>query len=103
MEIKRKKQIDDIWRKSDFGKWCNAVAKNDRKEAERINKKMFNAGYVTIEVAEYELAARIAKKMHSEKEFEEYQHALDRENPDFFEVLLGLEFFDKISRRISTH
>lgn len=95
-----KKKIDSVWLESDYGKWCEAIAKNEVQKADTISKQIFDSGYPMIEILEDELAGKLAGLINSEAEIDEYLRLLEKENSDLVGVIIQHELFDKVSKRI---
>lgn len=101
MEKDLKEKIDRIWLKSDFGKWCLAVSNNDEKMAKSVSEKIFNDGYLTMEMLEHELANEIAELLHVETELDEYLTILEKENYYLVDVLICVELFYDVQNLIN--
>lgn len=101
MNTELKQKIDQIWRESDFGIWCFAVAGGEMEKADMIRQKLFDEGYLSMEMLENELAEKISKLVHTESEIDEYLHLLDRENSDLVNVLIHQELFYKVSEIVA--
>lgn len=93
-----KQKIDNIWMQSDFGKWCEAVAKNDMQTAERISRQVLDSGYPRMEVLEDELADKLAGMMKSASDMDEYLRLLEKENSELVEVLIRQELFYMVAK-----
>lgn len=100
MNEELKKKIDSVWLESDYGKWCEAIAKNEIQKADTIAKQIFDSGYPMIEILEDELACKLVKLVNSEAEVDEYLHLLEKENSELVGVVIQHELFDKVSKRI---
>lgn len=100
MNEELKKKIDSVWLESDFGKWCEAVAKNEVQKANTISKQIFDSGYLMMETLEDELADKLAEVISSEAEIDEYLHLLEKENSDLVGVIIRQELFYKVSKRM---
>ena len=100
MNAEVKKKIDDVWLKSDFGSWCIAVADDNVNEAGAIAERIFNAGYLTMEMLEDKLATEIVELIKSEEEIDEYLKMLEKENSSLVGVIIQQELFFKVSEQL---
>lgn len=93
-----KEKIDDIWLKSDYGKWCIAVSNNDKKKADAIKEKLFESGYLYLSMVEDELANKIAEILHDEAEVDEYLQLWEDENSDLVDVMIRQDLFYQVQK-----
>lgn len=96
-----KKKIDSVWLESDYGKLCEAIAKDEHQKANAISRQIFDAGYLTIGLLENELVVKLAEFISSEEEIDEYLLLLEKENSDLVDVIIKYELFYKLSKQIS--
>ena len=100
MNKELKQKIDNAWRPSDFGQWCEALARDDVSSANNIFERIFDSGYIMMSLLEEELADQIAELMQSESDVDEYLMLLEKENSDLVGVLIRVELFYMVSKRL---
>lgn len=96
MDRGKKKQIDNLWRDSDFGKWVAYAAKGKNAEANKVAEKMIAQYPFSLYEIEKELARKLSEVITQSNEFEDYLKALDEEDAELVEFMISNDTFGYI-------
>lgn len=89
MDKERKKEIDDLWMNTDYGKYVLLAASEKYDEANKILEKITNERPFSYDEVEKEISRKIADELKNEAEFDDYMRLLDDENYDLVEFMIA--------------
>lgn len=89
MDKERKKEIDDLWMNTDYGKYVLLAASEKYDEANKILEKITNEWPFSYDEVEKEISRKIADELKNEAEFDDYMRLLDDENYDLVEFMIS--------------
>ena len=95
MDEARKKQLDNLWMKTDVGEWAIALSQGQDKKADEIINKIFKERpdpYWFLMNEEKELCRKIKTELSSKDEGKEYIQMLEKENYDLVGVMVAHDF-----------
>lgn len=96
-----KEEIDAIWLESDYGMLLKAISNDDNEQSEKTWQKIFNNGYLTIEMLENELSKKIINVLDTSSQVEEYLSLLEKEENDLLDVVIKYDLFSKVEKMLN--
>lgn len=96
MTKERKKDIDNLWINTDFGKWVLLASEGKTDEANDLFVQIGSSFPWSVDQVEQELSAKIANELDNADEFDEYLKMLDEENYDLVGFMISQDIFGKV-------